>query len=159
MGHNQHDPHLRPLRTRHLAGGLTPCGRWEQTAFWARCGLMGSSLRSPLKEHQRGTVPRWVRQLPVPVLSRRYRGDGQSLQPQGQGREAIDPAAGELRYLPPYSPDLNPIELAFRSSKSCSRRRPNGPSTNSGNSAAVLDQFTRSVPKLFPALRLPTHLK
>ncbi len=28
-------------------------------------------------------------------------------------REAIEATAAELRYLPPYSPDLNPIELAF----------------------------------------------
>lgn len=28
-------------------------------------------------------------------------------------REAIEAAGAELRYLPPYSPDLNPIELAF----------------------------------------------
>ena len=27
--------------------------------------------------------------------------------------EAIEAAGAELRYLPPYSPDLNPIELAF----------------------------------------------
>ena len=28
-------------------------------------------------------------------------------------REAIESVGAELRYLPPYSPDLNPIELAF----------------------------------------------
>jgi transposase len=28
-------------------------------------------------------------------------------------REAIETAGAELVYLPPYSPDLNPIELAF----------------------------------------------
>jgi transposase len=28
-------------------------------------------------------------------------------------RKAIEAASAELRYLPPYSPDLNPIELAF----------------------------------------------
>jgi transposase len=28
-------------------------------------------------------------------------------------RQAIQAAGAELRYLPPYSPDLNPIELAF----------------------------------------------
>lgn len=27
--------------------------------------------------------------------------------------EAIESAGAEVRYLPPYSPDLNPIELAF----------------------------------------------
>ncbi len=28
-------------------------------------------------------------------------------------RAAIENAGAELRYLPPYSPDLNPIEMAF----------------------------------------------
>ena len=28
-------------------------------------------------------------------------------------RDAIEAAGAEVRYLPPYSPDLNPIELAF----------------------------------------------
>ena len=28
-------------------------------------------------------------------------------------REAIEAAGAELRFLPPYSPDLNPIEMAF----------------------------------------------
>lgn len=28
-------------------------------------------------------------------------------------RQAIEVAGAELRYLPPYSPDFNPIELAF----------------------------------------------
>ena len=28
-------------------------------------------------------------------------------------REAIEAVGAEVRYLPPYSPDLNPIELAF----------------------------------------------
>ncbi|GDY10638.1 hypothetical protein LBMAG52_41260 [Planctomycetia bacterium] len=28
-------------------------------------------------------------------------------------REAIEAAGSELHYLPPYSPDLSPIELAF----------------------------------------------
>ncbi len=28
-------------------------------------------------------------------------------------REAIEEAGAQLRYLPPYSPDLNPIEMAF----------------------------------------------
>ena len=28
-------------------------------------------------------------------------------------RQAIDAAGAELRFLPPYSPDFNPIEMAF----------------------------------------------
>ena len=36
-------------------------------------------------------------------------------------REAIAAAGAELRYLPPYSPDLNPIELAFAKLKALLR--------------------------------------
>ena len=38
-------------------------------------------------------------------------------------REAIEAAGASLRYLPPYSPDLNPIEQAFAKLKSLLRAR------------------------------------
>ena len=37
-------------------------------------------------------------------------------------REAIEAAGGTLAYLPPYSPDLNPIELLFSKLKSRLRK-------------------------------------
>ena len=37
-------------------------------------------------------------------------------------REAIEAAGAELRYLPPYSPDFNPIELAFAKLKAFLRK-------------------------------------
>ncbi len=37
-------------------------------------------------------------------------------------REAIEAAGAELRYLPPYSPDLNPIEQLFAKLKACLRK-------------------------------------
>ena len=36
-------------------------------------------------------------------------------------REAIEAAGAELRYLPSYSPDLNPIEMAFSKLKAILR--------------------------------------
>jgi len=36
--------------------------------------------------------------------------------------EAIEAAGAELRYLPPYSPDLNPIENAYSKLKSDLRK-------------------------------------
>ena len=38
-------------------------------------------------------------------------------------RNAIEEAGAELLYLPPYSPDLNPIEMAFAKLKSLLRAR------------------------------------
>jgi transposase len=37
-------------------------------------------------------------------------------------REAIEKAGAELRFLPPYSPDLNPIEMAFSKFKAFLKR-------------------------------------
>jgi transposase len=37
-------------------------------------------------------------------------------------REAIEAQGAELRYLPPYSPDLNPIEQAFAKLKALLRK-------------------------------------
>ena len=36
---------------------------------------------------------------------------------------AIEQAGAELHYLPPYSPDFNPIEMAFAKLKSLLRAR------------------------------------
>ena len=38
-------------------------------------------------------------------------------------RDAIHSAGAELRFLPPYSPDLNPIEMAFSKFKAFLKRR------------------------------------
>ena len=38
-------------------------------------------------------------------------------------REAIEARGAQLRYLPPYSPDLNPIEQVFSKLKTLLRRR------------------------------------
>ena len=38
-------------------------------------------------------------------------------------RDAIQGAGAELRFLPPYSPDFNPIEMAFSKLKACLKRR------------------------------------
>ncbi len=46
--------------------------------------------------------------------ARRYRDHGQSWQHKGRAvRQAIQKAEARLRFLPSYSPDLNPIEQAF----------------------------------------------
>jgi transposase len=37
-------------------------------------------------------------------------------------RQAIERAGAELRFLPPYSPDFNPIELAFSKIKALLRK-------------------------------------
>ena len=41
-------------------------------------------------------------------------------------REAIEARGAKLRYLPKYSPDLNPIEMSFSKLKADLARQPNG---------------------------------
>ena len=57
----------------------------------------------------------YVEQVLVPTL---HRGDVVVLDnlvvhKQPEVRAAIEAAGAHLRFLPPYSPDFNPIELAF----------------------------------------------
>jgi len=65
-------------------------------------------------------------------------------------RAAIEAAGARLLFLPPYSPDFNPIEMAFSKallslSKGLRRiceKRPSGPSTASGMPSAVSSTST-----------------
>lgn len=57
-------------------------------------------------------------------------------------REAIEAVGARLVYLPPYSPDLNPIELAFAKLKSLLRRAAARTIEDLENIiAGLLDQF------------------
>ena len=47
--------------------------------------------------------------------------DNLSSHKRARTRELIEAAGAELRYLPPYSPDLNPIEMIFSKIKSLLR--------------------------------------
>ncbi len=52
-------------------------------------------------------------------------------------RQAIRSAGARLRFLPPYSPDLNPIEQVFSKLKSLLRRPRSGPLMPSGRGSAL----------------------
>jgi transposase len=93
-----------------------PAGRWETTTFVG--ALRAEGFVAPLTVD--GPINgqlflAWVQQQLVPTL---LMGDvvimdNLSSHKVAGVREAIESAGAELRYLPPYSPDLNPIELAF----------------------------------------------
>jgi len=94
----------------------TPCGRWQTTTFLG--ALRADGFIAPLTVE--GTVNgelfrAWVTQHLAPVLrvGDIVVMDNLSSHKVTGIREAIEAAGAELRYLPPYSPDLNPIELAF----------------------------------------------
>ena len=93
-----------------------PHGHWHTTTFL--CGLRTSGLVAPLVLD--GAIDgdaflAYIQQFLVPTLTP---GDivvldNLSSHKVDGVREAIEAVGAALLYLPPYSPDLNPIELAF----------------------------------------------
>lgn len=93
-----------------------PFGRWQTTTFLG--ALRVSGFIAPLTIDGPITGPlfrSWVEQHLAPVLQCGdiVVMDNLSSHKVAGVREAIEAVGAELRYLPPYSPDLNPIELAF----------------------------------------------
>ena len=93
-----------------------PAGRWGTTTFLG--ALRASGFVAPLTVDGPINGPlflAWVEQHLAPTLSAGdlVIMDNLSSHKVAGVREAIEAAGAELRYLPPYSPDLNPIELAF----------------------------------------------
>lgn len=96
--------------------GKTPHGHWKTTTFLA--GLRTTGLVAPLVIDgalNGDLFVAYVKKQLVPVLKK---GDivvldNLSSHKRTEAREAIEKAKAELWFLPPYSPDLNPIEQAF----------------------------------------------
>ena len=103
----------------------TPHGHWRTTTFIA--GLRSTGLVAPLVLDGPMTDEAflaYVRQFLAPVLSK---GDVVVLDNLAAHkvsgvREAIRATGANLLYLPPYSPDLNPIEQAFAKLKALLRK-------------------------------------
>ena len=91
----------------------TPCGRWQTTTFLG--GLRAQGFIAPLTVEGavNGDLFRaWVEQHLAPALKPGdvVVMDNLSSHKVAGIREAIEAAGAELRYLPPYSPELNPVE-------------------------------------------------
>jgi transposase len=91
----------------------TPHGRWETTTMIAALGLEGPTAAMVIQGATDAAVFRaYVKYVLVPVLR-----PGQIVVLDNLGshknaeiREMIEAAGAQLRFLPPYSPDFNPIE-------------------------------------------------
>ena len=103
-----------------------PCGHWMTTTFLG--GLRSTGLVAPLviDGAVNGELFRaWVQQQ----LVRELRPgdivvmDNLSSHKVAGVREAIERVGATLVYLPPYSPDLNPIEMVFSKIKNEIRKR------------------------------------
>jgi transposase len=105
--------------------GHAPGGHWKTTTFLA--GLTGEGLIAPFVldgPMDRAVFTEYVRQVLVPELKP---GDVVILDnlPGHKGEEAaelVEACGAKLLFLPPYSPDLNPIEMLFAKLKTLLRK-------------------------------------
>ena len=105
--------------------GRAPFGRWETITFVA--GLRHNKMVAPMtiEGAMNGQMfLAYVKQCLIPTLRR---GDIVVIDNVGFHkvpgiREAIESRGASLRYLPKYSPDLNPIEMSFSKFKALMRK-------------------------------------
>lgn len=121
---------MTPTRGRAPRGrvcpGKAPAGHWKTTTFL--CALRAEGLTAPLVMDgpiNGASFRAWVEQMLVPGLRP---GDIVVLDNLSAHKvagipEAITSAGAHVRYLPPYSPDLNPIEQVFAKLKTLLRRQ------------------------------------
>ncbi len=101
-----------------------PWGHWRTTTFVA--GLRASGIVAPLVVDgpMTGTMFRaYIEQMLAPALSRGdvVVMDNLAAHKVAGVREAVQAAGASVLYLPPYSPDLNPIEQLFAKLKAMLR--------------------------------------
>jgi len=117
------------LRGRSLRGerliGYAPQGHWKTITFVAGLRVRGMTAPFVLDGAMNGAMfLAYVKRCLVPTLKR---GDIVAMDNLPVHRvagvaEAIEAAGATLLYLPPYSPDLNPIEQAFSKLKAHLRK-------------------------------------
>lgn len=105
--------------------GIVPHGHWKTTTFLAALRLDGLAAPCVFDRPINGVSFRaWIEQALVPTLRP---GDVVVMDNLGAHKvdgvqAAIEAAGASLAYLPPYSPDLNPIEQAFAKLKTLLRK-------------------------------------
>ena len=120
-------------RTAWLARrGATACSPTCRTAIGARMTFLAALRHDRIdgalrhrRADQRRKLPRLRRAVPgADAAARRHRHHGQSGLAQGPRVSAASsaPPAHTLFFLPPYSPDLNPIEQVFAKLKALLRK-------------------------------------
>jgi transposase len=128
-----------------------PHGHWKTSTFIGALRCDGLTATGVIDGAVNGELfLAWVEQVLVPTLRR---GDVVIMDNLGTHkmagvRKAIEVAGAGLLFIPPYSPDLNPIEMAFAKLKSCCGRVPCEPSMPSGKPSAA--SSTASPPKNAP---------
>ncbi len=101
-----------------------PHGHWKTTTLIAALGLEGIRCSTVVDGAVNGDVfESFVEFVLVPELRAGdvVVMDNLSSHKRRRTRELIEGVGAELRYLPPYSPDLNPIEMVFSKIKQALR--------------------------------------
>ena len=120
---------MAPMRGRSPRGqrccGFAPAGHWRTTTYV--CALSTRGLHAPLVLDGpiNGVAFRaWVEQFLVPELrpSDIVVMDNLSAHKVAGIQAAIEQAGATVKYLPPYSPDFNPIEQVFAKLKARLRK-------------------------------------
>ncbi len=102
-----------------------PYGHWKTTTFTAGLRLNGLAAPMLLDGPMHGAAfCAYVEQVLVPELEPGdiVVMDNLPAHKVAGVREAIEAAGARLLYLPPYSPDFNPIEMAFSKLKALLRK-------------------------------------
>ena len=102
-----------------------PHGHWKTTTFTGALRLSGMSALMVMDGAMNGdTFAAYVEQFLVPTLKPGdiVIMDNLSAHKRREVRQAIEGANATLLYLPPYSPDFNPIEPAFSKLKAILRK-------------------------------------
>jgi transposase len=121
---NMTPTHGRCRRGKRLIARV-PFGHWKTSTFLAALRWDGVSAPAVFDGPINGrSFTAYIEQVLAPSLRP---GDIVVLDNLGShkgkdARKAIEQAGGELRFLPPYSPDLNPIEQVFAKLKTMIRR-------------------------------------
>lgn len=93
-----------------------PHGHWKTTTFVGGLRLSGMTAPMIIDGPMNGPAfLAWVEQVLTPTLSPGdiVVMDNLPAHKSAAVREAIERCGAQLQYLPPYSPDLNPIEMAY----------------------------------------------
>ena len=97
-----------------------PHGHWQTTTFVAALRADGLTAPMVIDGAMTGDLfVAYVRQVlaPAPRPGDVVVWDNLACHRRAEARAAVEAAGAEVRFLPPYSPDLNPIELAFATLK------------------------------------------
>ena len=105
--------------------GRVPFGEWKTVTFVAALRCNGLTAAMVIEGSMTGEVFRaYVEQCLVPTLRRNdiVVMDNLNAHKVAGIEEAIERAGASVRYLPKYSPDLNPIELLYSKFKGYLRK-------------------------------------